>query len=123
MPRSGVSEMPRKHRTLGSVVLDVDGVIWIEGAPAPNAITFLRDLRRDAIPFCLLTNDCSVCKTDRQQSLEQAGLDVRASELVTAAEVTDDWLKSTAVRSIMYLGLPATFPDVPNEIRLPEPRP
>ncbi len=112
--------MPRKHRTLGSVVLDVDGVIWIEGAPAPNAITFLRDLRRDAIPFCLLTNDCSVCKADRQQSLEQAGLDVRASELVTAAEVTADWLKSTAVRSIMYLGAPAALRDVAKGIRVLE---
>ncbi len=107
-------------RPLGSVVLDVDGVLWIAGAPGEGAIAFLDGLRRDEVPFCLLTNDCSVSKAERQESLTQAGLVLRADQLVTAAEVTREWLRDAAAHTIMYLGAPSVLPDVAKGLRVCE---
>lgn len=104
--------MLNKHYTPSGVILDVDGVLWIAGAPAEGAIQFLDGLRQAGIPFCFLTNDCSVSKTERLDALTQAGLALRAGQLVTAAEITREWLKTEAVNTIMYLGAPGTLPDV-----------
>lgn len=104
--------MRNGRRTLGSVVLDLDGVLWIAGAPGEGAIAFLDDLRRDDIPFCLLTNDCSVSRAERHEAITQAGLVVRPDQLVTAAEVTRSWLRDAGVHTIMYLGAPSVLPDV-----------
>lgn len=104
--------MRHGNSTLSSVVLDVDGVLWIAGAPGEGARAFLDDLRRDEIPFCLLTNDCSVSKGERHEALTQAGLVLRADQVVTAAEVTREWLRNAAAHTIMYLGTPSTLPDV-----------
>jgi len=98
--------------TLDSVVLDVDGVLWIAGSPGEGAIRFLDDLRRKEVPFCLLTNDCSVSKTERYEALKQAGLVLHIDQLVTAAEVTREWLRNAGANTIMYLGAPSTLLDV-----------
>jgi HAD superfamily hydrolase (TIGR01450 family) len=111
------------HRALSSVVLDVDGVIWIGGAPAQGAIAFLDSLGRENIPFCLLTNDCSVSKAYRHRSLTQASLILKAEQLVTATEVAREWLIDAAVRTIMYLGTPAALIDLTEGLSVRESAP
>lgn len=96
-------------------MLDLDGVLWIGGSPGHGAAAFLDLLGREDFPFCILTNDCSVSKVDRHKSLTQAGLSLNAEQLVTAAEVTRDWLKDNAARTIMYLGAPRALTDLTAE--------
>jgi HAD superfamily hydrolase (TIGR01450 family) len=112
--------MQQRYCALDGVILDVDGVIWIAGAPAEGAITFLDGLRQAEIPFCLLTNDCSISKVERQEALIQAGLILQADQLVTAAEVTREWLNGAAVNTIMYLGNPSALPDIAKEFLVRE---
>ena len=95
-----------------SVVLDVDGVLWIGGAPGKGAIAFLDSLAREGIPFCLLTNTCTVSKAILHKSLTQAGFTLQAEQLVTATEVTRDWLRDAAAHTIMYLGTPSALLDL-----------
>ncbi len=104
--------MQYENFALGSVIFDVDGVLWIAGSLGEGAISFLDSLRREEVPFCVLTNDCSVSKAERQQSLTHAGLVLRAEQLVTAAEVTREWLRNAAANTVMYLGVPSVLPDV-----------
>jgi len=110
--------MRHGYSAFNSAILDVDGVLWIAGALAEGAIAFLNDLRRAKIPFCLLTNDCSSSKAERYKALTQAGLVLRPTQLVTVAEVTEEWLRKASVQSIMYLGAPATLPDIAKGFRI-----
>jgi HAD superfamily hydrolase (TIGR01450 family) len=105
-------EMDLQPNKLRAVILDVDGVIWISGAPGHGAADLLSTLRRQMLPFCLLTNDCSVSKTLRHAALAEAGLPLRPEELVTASEVTNEWLREVSVNSIMYLGAPGLLSEV-----------
>jgi HAD superfamily hydrolase (TIGR01450 family) len=108
---------------LNSVVLDLDGVLWVGGSPGHGAAAFLDWLGREGIPFCILTNDCSVSKVDRYKSLTQAGFILNAEQLVTAAEVTRDWLRDMAARTIMYLGAPSSLTDLAGEFCVRESAP
>lgn len=105
--------MPGRPRKLRATILDVDGVIWISGAPGRGAAEMLASLSRLNFPFCLLTNDCSVSKMTRYTALSEAGLLLRSEQLVTAAEVTNDWLMQVAAHDIMYLGAPSLLSDLP----------
>jgi HAD superfamily hydrolase (TIGR01450 family) len=115
--------MSTDYRALNNLLLDVDGVLWNRGAPGQGAIAFLDFLERESIHFCLLTNDCSVSKINRLKSLTQAGLMLKADQLVTAAEVTSEWLREKAIRSIMYLGAPNALPDLAKGISVLEKAP
>ena len=115
--------MGHEYPVLNGVILDVDGVLWIAGAPSDGGTVFLDRLRQRKVPFCLLTNDCSVSKVERQEVLKRAGLVVSDAQLVTAAEVTRDWLKGAGVRTIMYLGTPNALPDVAEGLRVSARRP
>ena len=98
--------------TYMGVILDLDGVIWLSGKPAKSAASFIHALRRVNFPFCFLTNDCSVSKAERRGELASAGLAVGNDELVMVAEVTNAWLKSRDVHTIMYLGAQSVLSEV-----------
>jgi HAD superfamily hydrolase (TIGR01450 family) len=72
-------------------------------------------LQQEKLPFCILTNDCSVSKADRLKILARAGLVLKPEQFVTAIEVTKDWLRDKAVNSIIYLGAPGAQADLTEE--------
>jgi hypothetical protein len=43
-------------RTISGFLLDVDGVLHIDGEPIPGAVQAVLELRARGIPFVLLTN-------------------------------------------------------------------
>jgi HAD superfamily hydrolase (TIGR01450 family) len=86
------------------VVLDLDGVIWISGALSPSAVYLIETLRTFRIPFCVLTNDCTCSSAHRREQLARAGLVLSPHELVTAPQVTRDWLLKQRFSTIRYLG-------------------
>jgi len=107
--------MHSNNCNMNNIILDVDGVIWIGGSPGPGAIEFLNILSNREIPFCLLTNDCSASKSDRHKSLIKAGLIMEPEQLVTAVEVTREWLRNANIQSIMYLGAANALSDLTEE--------
>jgi len=104
--------MSDRSSPFDSAVFDVDGVLWIAGALGEGTINFFDNLRKYAIPFCLLTNDCSVSKAERYEALTQAGLSLHTDQLVTVADATREWLINASAETIMYLGAPSTLLDI-----------
>lgn len=94
-----------------AVILDIDGVLWTAGAPGTNATDLIRQLVASTIPFCLLTNGCEAPKAIRYAALIRAGFVLKEDQLITAPEVTGEWLRDNSVRSLMYLGVPGVLSD------------
>jgi HAD superfamily hydrolase (TIGR01450 family) len=100
----GHGDLKRDGRMLAGVILDVDGVLWVGGEPAPKAHAFLDRMERSGIPYCLLTNDASVSRQTRARSLVEAGLRIDVEQLVTAPFVTAELLKARGWSRVIYLG-------------------
>lgn len=87
---------------LAGLILDVDGVIWNSGAPSEGANALLTALIEKHIPFCLLTNDASTTFGHRCKCLQDAGLPVSPSCLITAPIVTRQYLIANRFQKILY---------------------
>ncbi len=101
-----------KYKKEICAILDIDGVLWIGNSPGEGAVKFLDSLHSDDIPFCLLSNTCNVSKDKRFKELRDAGFKLESEQLITAVEVTKDWLLETGVKTIMYLGTQDAFKDL-----------
>jgi HAD superfamily hydrolase (TIGR01450 family) len=105
-------------RRFKSIIFDIDGVIWIDGAPAQGAPELLDYLYHRNVPFCLLTNGCNISTNERHQELTGAGFRLRADQVVTASDVTQDWLLQNGVGSIIYLGSPNAGNDLARSVTI-----
>jgi len=76
-----------------AVLLDIDGVLAISWEPIPGAIDALAALRREAIPFRLITNTTTHTREALAETLREGGFDVAASEIVTAVVATASYLR------------------------------
>jgi HAD superfamily hydrolase (TIGR01450 family) len=108
--------MKKNNYAFKGLIFDLDGVLWIGNAPMKGAISFLDRLEKNDIPFCVLTNDCSISKSERLKALANAELILLPNQLITAPEITMNWLRDKGVQSIMYLGESEVLTDVKNEI-------
>lgn len=100
------------------LVLDLDGVLWVAGAPAEGATRFIRALQSRAMPFAILTNTCVASVEECWQSLAAADLSIRREQVLTAGSLTGRWLENARVSRIMFLGAPNPLPDLPKGIRI-----
>ncbi|MCX2727738.1 TIGR01458 family HAD-type hydrolase [Thermomicrobium sp. 4228-Ro] len=75
------------------LLIDVDGVLHIDGQPIPGAVRALAALRARGIPFVLLTN--TTIRTRRQLGhlLRELGFPVADDEIVTAGAATATYLR------------------------------
>lgn len=101
---------------LRAAIFDVDGVLWLAGSAADGSDRLLNQLRRQGLTFCCLANDCSVTKAQRHSTLTQAGVPIAPEQLLTAPEVTGEWLVQASVQTIMYLGVPDVASDLGDHI-------
>ncbi len=62
-----------------ALVLDIDGVLVLDGAPLPGGPQLIRFLRRRETPFTLLTNAANISVSERRARL-------RANEIVVSEE-------------------------------------
>jgi HAD superfamily hydrolase (TIGR01458 family) len=75
------------------VVLDLDGVLLAAGAPIPGAAGAVRSLQRAGHPCAVLTNMTSTRPEDISARLAQAGIDLPAERIVTAAGATAEYVR------------------------------
>jgi HAD superfamily hydrolase (TIGR01458 family) len=76
------------------VLLDLDGVLttsWHALEGAPEAIGWLRELE---MPFKILTNTTSMTRRDLFRRLQEAKLDIRIEDLLTAATATAAYVRA-----------------------------
>lgn len=78
---------------IDGVLIDVEGVLQIDGRPIPGAAEALHVLSAAGMPFVLLTNTTSRTRRQLGALLRRLGFPVRDECLVTAVSATADYLR------------------------------
>ena len=76
------------------VLLDIDGVLTVSWEALPGAVETIAWLRREVMPFRLITNTTTHTRRDLAATLETAGLVVEPDEIVTAVVATASYLRA-----------------------------
>ncbi len=90
--------VPSSHtlRDIRGVLCDMDGVLWHGSRPLPGLHAFFGHLRREGIPFTLVTNNAS--RTPRQyvEKLAGFGIEVGETEVLNSALAAAAYLRKHA---------------------------
>ncbi|MGW0045011.1 HAD-IIA family hydrolase [Rhodococcus sp. NPDC003348] len=81
--------------SVGGVLFDIDGVLVTSWRALPGAADALRAVRDRALPRAFLTNTTSRTRGEIATALRDCGMDVDTGEIVTAAVLTAEYLRST----------------------------
>src|SRR5437879_4158212 len=73
-------------------LIDMDGVIYRGHQLIPGADRFIRDLRKDGIPFLFLTNNSQRTRRDVVTKLLRLGIEVEEENVFTCAMATARFL-------------------------------
>jgi HAD superfamily hydrolase (TIGR01458 family) len=76
-----------------ALLLDIDGVLAVSWEPLPGAVDAVGWIRRNEIPFRLITNTTTHTRRDLAQTLGRAGFEVAPDEIVTAVVATASYLR------------------------------
>ncbi|MEE4363000.1 MAG: HAD hydrolase-like protein [Desulfotignum sp.] len=71
---------------LDALVFDIDGVLLVNGGPAPGSRALLDMLRKKQVPFFLLTNDGDHSTEEKAQILNAADLQIHYTEIVSCGD-------------------------------------
>lgn len=100
------------QRPILGALIDVDGVLHIDGEPIPGTADALNRLRVEGIPFRLLTNTTVRTRALLGELLRDMGCDVSNDEIITAASATTDYVRKTYPGGACYaLVNPAVLPE------------
>ena len=80
---------------VGGVLFDIDGVLTTSWKPIPGAAETLRILNDHQIACSYLTNTTTRTRKQIAEALVDAGMDVRADEVITAALLTSEYVRQT----------------------------
>lgn len=88
---------------VGGVLFDIDGVLVTSWRPIPGAADALRVLADHRIACSYLTNTTTLTRRQIAAALADAGINVRPDEVVTAAVLTADYVRSHYPGARCYL--------------------
>ena len=71
---------------LDALIFDIDGVLLVNGGPAPGSQDVLAMLRRKQVPFFLLTNDGDHSTEEKARILSAADLQIHYTEIVSCGD-------------------------------------
>ena len=74
------------------LLVDIDGVLTVSGAPIPGAAAALQRLRAANVPLVFLTNTTALTRNAVAQMLDHAGFPVDVEEILTAPRMTATYL-------------------------------
>lgn len=80
--------------TIGGVLFDIDGVLVTSWQPIPGAVETLRLLADHQIACSYLTNTTTRTRGEIADALARAGMHVRPDEVITAAVLTADYIRT-----------------------------
>src|SRR5215207_10059610 len=96
----------------GAFLLDLDGTLYTSAGPVPGATDALRRLRQADIPFRLVTNTTSRCRSLLVQRLAGYGFEVSADELFTATLAGADVARAAGYHRVAPFIPEAALPDL-----------
>lgn len=70
------------------LLLDLDGVLIVRTEALPSAVAALRELRRRAIPFRVMTNTSAMSRATLARWGQRAGLEVPADHIISSLSAT-----------------------------------
>lgn len=73
-----------------AVVLDIDGVLMMEGKAIKGSRKIIRILRQNGPVFMLLTNDALHSVAEKAAKLRHSGIDIRDEEIVSCGDGLED---------------------------------
>nr|MCH9768788.1 TIGR01458 family HAD-type hydrolase [Actinomycetes bacterium] len=79
---------------IGGVLFDIDGVLVTSWEPIPGAAETLRTLADNQVPCAYLTNTTTRTRGQIAHLLTDAGMKVSADEVITAAVLTADYVRT-----------------------------
>ena len=79
---------------VGGVLFDIDGVLVTSWQPIPGAAETLRVLAANQVGCCYLTNTTTRTRAQIAAALSAAGMPVRPDEVITAAVLTADYVRT-----------------------------
>jgi HAD superfamily hydrolase (TIGR01450 family) len=79
---------------VGGVLFDIDGVLVTSWKPIPGAAEAVRALAERQIACSYLTNTTTRTRAQIAELLTEAGMDVTADEVITAAALTAEYVRS-----------------------------
>jgi HAD superfamily hydrolase (TIGR01450 family) len=88
------------HRSDGSWVIDLDGVIWLADQPIPGSADAVGRLRRAGIGVLFATNNASPTVSQLVGRLADAGIEAGAGEIVTSAQAAASMLAPGSVAMV-----------------------
>ncbi|HUO37701.1 MAG TPA: HAD-IIA family hydrolase [Mycobacterium sp.] len=80
---------------IGGVLFDIDGVLVTSWKPIPGASETLRILADHQIACSYLTNTTTRTRKQIAEALAEAGMSVRAEEVITSAVLTAEYVRNT----------------------------
>jgi glycerol-1-phosphatase len=92
-----------------TVVSDLDGTLWIDGAPLPGAVDLLDSFRRRGARICLATNASVATSAQLRAGLTRAGLAAAGDVLVTAADALGAQARELGIREVAVIGEAGLF--------------
>lgn len=97
------------------LLLDGDGVIWIDKIPIPGAIESLNKIRAMGIRLVLVTNNCSKTREQYLRFMENMGLEgFTEDDVFSSGYATAMYLKKHSINSVYVCG----FKGLCEELRL-----
>ena len=97
------------------LLLDGDGVIWIDGAPIKGAIDSLKRIRNLGIRLVLVTNNCSKTRSKYLSFMEGMGIEgFTVDDIFSSGFATAAYLKDHNITKVFVSG----FPGLMDELRL-----
>jgi len=75
----------------GGLLLDLDGVVWIDGRVLPRVAEALRVLRSRGLPLLFLTNNPRGSREQYAARLTASGVPTGPDEVLTSARPACSW--------------------------------
>ena len=84
-------------------VLDMDGTFYLSDTIIEGALEFIQKVRDTGREFLFFTNNASRISSFYKEKLEKMGLSVKEEDIITAGDVTIEYLKSYYPGKRVYL--------------------
>lgn len=94
------SVQPRPPGEIKGLLIDIDGVLYVEKQLIQGAVEAIEYLQKENIPFMLLTNTTRRSRYSLLANLQQMGFRLDIEQLYTAPYAASLWLKEKNVSSI-----------------------
>ncbi|MET0801342.1 MAG: TIGR01458 family HAD-type hydrolase [Actinomycetota bacterium] len=78
-----------------ALLLDIDGVLVTSWRALPGAVETIETLRRNGVPFLLITNTTTHTRASLAATLREAGFELEARDIVTAVSATAAYLNAS----------------------------